>query len=386
MIFKNNNQKYFFYHNILREFFYSIGKLGWAYLLLNGVNILAIITGLFFYRYFSSHQFLYFSRKYYIKLNYKIQLFLSIFVQSLFLISFYFATQNYFYFAITVFFSCLSEVFYWPIKDDIQRFCVKNQDMGTNVSLTKNAKTIAVIFGYLISGVGLSFNPLITLLIGAFGIILSYIPLIKISLENLKKVDTNFVNDFFSFKNKFKLLTRFPQIRNYCLLGGILELVNGLIPILIVYYGTSLIELGILLTILQIFGMIFHYFIGKFEDRGNSFFYKFSGFFLGFSFLLFAYLDNIYLSFLLAIFKLLGIAIDISITSKVQKIIGTQFHLADSGYVLVWASNLGRCLILPIILLIYFFKDLVNFHSVILLYAFVILLLIFFNFNFKNIK
>lgn len=90
MLFNNVNQKYFFVHIVLREFFYSIGKLGWAYLLLNGINFMAIIVGMFFYRYLSSHQLLRFSRKYFIRVSYDMQLFVSIFVQSVFLISFFF--------------------------------------------------------------------------------------------------------------------------------------------------------------------------------------------------------------------------------------------------------------------------------------------------------
>ena len=381
----NKNQKLFLTHTLIREFFYSLWKLGWVFLLVNGTSLLVLLTGILLYRFFSSHFLLYFSRKYFSKLDFQSQALISILVQSLFLISFLFANDGLIFFAITILLSCLSEIFYWPLRNNIQRLSVKNKKLGRNVALTKNSKNLAVIFWYLISGVWLVFEPTITLLIGSLWMFLSYIPLSKITIKNLWKWDDKFIKSFFNYKEKLSILKKHSSVTSYLLIWLIIELVNWIIPILLVYYGATIIELWIILVVVQVVSIFFHYIVWKFEDLDVKYILNGSIILLLVIFILFAFLDNTYLSILLVLFSILWIWIEIWITSKAQKLIKSNYSKFDGGYVLVWASNLWRTLVLPVILILYFFKDLVSFHTMILFYWFFALLLIFIlNNNFKK--
>jgi len=355
--------------------------LWWVYLLLNGIPLLAIIMGLFFYRLFSSHILLYFSRKYFSKLKFNNQAFLSILVQSLFLISFLFATKSILFFSITILLSCLSEVLYWPLRNNIQRLSVDHWKLWSNVALTKNAKSVAIIFWFFISWIWLYFEPLITLLIGSIWILFSYMPLKNISIQNLWRWNSKFIERFFNIKNKIKIFKEHIHITNYLFIylfiSLIAELISWIIPLLVVYYWATIMELWFILVFVQILSIFFHYTIWKLEDLNIKNILNYSILLLLIVFLFFAFLDNTYLSILLVLYTLFWIWVEIWITSKAQKIIKTSFSEYDWGYVLVWVGNLGRSFILPIILILYFFKDIISFHTLILLYWFIILLLIY---------
>ncbi|MCX6807699.1 MAG: hypothetical protein NTZ80_02795, partial [Patescibacteria group bacterium] len=360
----NKDQKQFFRHLFIRDFFSGIGSLGWVYLYIAGVPLLQILLGLLGFRLLEVLIFYPLTHRLFKWIEAKKILLIGIILQAISFIAFYYGNFHWSIFVAIVILHAATNGFYWSARSNFERLTPSSGNIAKGVGMTKSLGNLAGILGLVVFSFGLSQQNIYVFIIAAIGILLSYIPIHFINV-NIESHDSH--KPFLKTVLGGKSIVEFFRQPIIVLLGSravISELVGMILPVLLAFFKVGLVEIGLLFGLMQSITSFSALIMGISEnDNKQGLFYFFGGL-VTVLFVTFIFMSPNSISIFMLLFGIFGETWKTAISSKIHRYTYDHFQSSSSGGVVTeWTDSLFRILAYPLMLGILGFGREASFHQ-----------------------